>query len=87
MPEIVLEPTADILVELGRDASDRDQVLVGFAAETDDLVEHAADKLAAKRVDLIVGNDVGAGRLRLRGRHQPGASCSTPTAPSRSSRC
>ena len=34
------------------------QVLVGFAAETDDLVTNAADKLARKRLDLIVANDV-----------------------------
>ena len=34
------------------------QVLVGFAAETDDLVANATAKLVAKRVDLIVANDV-----------------------------
>jgi phosphopantothenoylcysteine decarboxylase / phosphopantothenate---cysteine ligase len=57
-PEILLEPTHDFLVELG--ATKRaDQVLVGFAAETDELVAHAAGKLARKRLDLIVGNDVG----------------------------
>jgi len=33
-------------------------LLVGFAAETDDVQENAAAKLAAKRVDLMVGNDV-----------------------------
>jgi phosphopantothenoylcysteine decarboxylase/phosphopantothenate--cysteine ligase len=56
-PEVVLEPTADILAELGarRRAG---QVLVGFAAETDDLRENAADKLRRKGIDLIVGNDV-----------------------------
>jgi phosphopantothenoylcysteine decarboxylase/phosphopantothenate--cysteine ligase len=57
IPEIVLEPTHDFLVDLGRDKPAH-QVLVGFAAETDDLVEHAADKLRAKRLDLIVGNDI-----------------------------
>jgi phosphopantothenoylcysteine decarboxylase/phosphopantothenate--cysteine ligase len=58
-PEIILEPTPDILAGLG--ASKRDgQVLVGFAAETDDLVANAAAKLEAKRLDLIVANDVGA---------------------------
>ncbi len=58
-PEVVLEPTADILAELGarRRAG---QVLVGFAAETDDLRGHAADKLRRKGVDLIVANDVSA---------------------------
>ena len=58
-PEIVLEPTPDILAELG--ATKRTgQVLVGFAAETDDLIANATAKLAAKRLDLIVANDVGA---------------------------
>ncbi len=57
-PEIVLEPTHDFLVDLGGQKPPG-QVLVGFAAETDDLVTHAADKLRRKRLDLIVGNDVG----------------------------
>ena len=57
LPEIVLEPTHDFLVDLGRDKPPG-QVLVGFAAETDDLVEHAAEKLRTKRLDLIVGNDI-----------------------------
>ncbi len=57
IPEIVLEPTHDFLVDLGRDKAPG-QVLVGFAAETDDLVENAADKLRTKRLDLIVANDI-----------------------------
>jgi phosphopantothenoylcysteine decarboxylase/phosphopantothenate--cysteine ligase len=57
-PEIVLEPTTDILAELGRKKSA--QYLVGFAAETERLVEHAAAKMKAKRVDLMVANDVTA---------------------------
>jgi phosphopantothenoylcysteine decarboxylase/phosphopantothenate--cysteine ligase len=57
-PEIVLEPTHDFLVDLGATKSSS-QVVVGFAAETDDLVAHAADKLRRKRLDLIVGNEVG----------------------------
>jgi phosphopantothenoylcysteine decarboxylase / phosphopantothenate---cysteine ligase len=58
-PEVVLEPTADILAELGARRRPG-QVLVGFAAETDDLRGHAADKLRRKGVDLIVANDVSA---------------------------
>ena len=58
-PEIVLEPTPDILAELGA-AKRPGQVLVGFAAETDDLIANATAKLAAKHLDLIVANDVGA---------------------------
>ena len=57
-PEIVLEPTPDILAGLG--ARKTHQVLVGFAAETTRVAEHAAEKLAAKRVDLMVANDVSA---------------------------
>jgi phosphopantothenoylcysteine decarboxylase/phosphopantothenate--cysteine ligase len=59
VPEIVLEPTVDILAALGA-AKRPGQVVVGFAAETERVVEHAAEKLAAKRVDLMVANDVGA---------------------------
>jgi len=55
--EIVLEPTHDFLVDLGR-AKPAGQVLVGFAAETDDLLENAAAKLERKGLDLIVANDV-----------------------------
>jgi phosphopantothenoylcysteine decarboxylase/phosphopantothenate--cysteine ligase len=59
VPELVLEPTPDILAELGRRRAPG-QTLVGFAAETGDLRARAAAKLRAKGVDLIVGNDVGA---------------------------
>ena len=51
-----LVPTPDILRELGIRKGDR--FLVGFAAETHDLREHAQAKLAAKGLDLIVANDV-----------------------------
>jgi phosphopantothenoylcysteine decarboxylase/phosphopantothenate--cysteine ligase len=59
VPEVVLEPTIDILAELGR-VKPPSQILVGFAAETERLVDHAAAKLAAKNVDLMVANDVSA---------------------------
>jgi phosphopantothenoylcysteine decarboxylase/phosphopantothenate--cysteine ligase len=59
VPEIVLEPTPDILAGLGA-AKRPGQVLVGFAAETDDLLANAAAKLRAKHLDLIVANDVAA---------------------------
>jgi phosphopantothenoylcysteine decarboxylase/phosphopantothenate--cysteine ligase len=57
-PEIVLEPTPDILAALGERKVH--QVLVGFAAETEHVQEHAREKLTAKRVDLMVANDVSA---------------------------
>lgn len=53
-----LEQTTDILLELGR--RKRRQVLVGFAAETNDLEQHALDKLRRKNLDLIVANDTRA---------------------------
>ena len=58
-PVIVLEPTHDFLVDLGRDKRPG-QLVVGFAAETDDLVTNARKKLERKNLDLIVANDVGA---------------------------
>jgi phosphopantothenoylcysteine decarboxylase/phosphopantothenate--cysteine ligase len=58
VPEIVLEPTVDILASLGERKTH--QVLVGFAAETERLEQHAAEKLRAKRLDLMVANDVAA---------------------------
>ena len=69
LPELVLEPTSDILAELGRrrreeaqagQETSSTQVLVGFAAETDAVTERATGKLRAKGVDLMVANDVSA---------------------------
>jgi phosphopantothenoylcysteine decarboxylase/phosphopantothenate--cysteine ligase len=57
-PELLLEPTPDILRELGERKGDR--ILVGFAAETDDLETAGRTKLREKRLDLIVVNEVGA---------------------------
>jgi phosphopantothenoylcysteine decarboxylase/phosphopantothenate--cysteine ligase len=56
VPEIVLEPTPDILRALAERRTR--QYLVGFAAETSRLREHASDKLRAKQLDLLVANDV-----------------------------
>lgn len=56
-----LEPTPDILRGLGERRAGLGMarpVLVGFAAETDDVLERARRKLAAKAVDLVVANDV-----------------------------
>jgi phosphopantothenoylcysteine decarboxylase/phosphopantothenate--cysteine ligase len=59
LEQIALEPTHDFLVDLGRDKP-AGQVLVGFAAETNDLEANAGDKLRRKGLDLIVANDVSA---------------------------
>ncbi|MFQ6090167.1 MAG: bifunctional phosphopantothenoylcysteine decarboxylase/phosphopantothenate--cysteine ligase CoaBC, partial [Candidatus Bipolaricaulia bacterium] len=52
-----LERTPDILKELGERRSEG-QVLVGFAAETEDLVENARKKIEEKNLDLVIANDV-----------------------------
>jgi phosphopantothenoylcysteine decarboxylase/phosphopantothenate--cysteine ligase len=59
VPDIVLEPTPDILAALGR-SKRPGQILVGFAAETSDLADNARKKLEQKNLDLIVANDVSA---------------------------
>jgi phosphopantothenoylcysteine decarboxylase / phosphopantothenate---cysteine ligase len=51
-----LERNPDILAELGRLAGKR--LLVGFAAETEDLLSNARQKLTEKNLDLIVANDI-----------------------------
>ncbi len=58
-PSIVLEATPDLLAGLGSRRRPG-QVLVGFAAETDNLVANASSKLERKGIDLIVANDVSA---------------------------
>ena len=50
-------PTRDILAELGASAK-RPRLLIGFAAETDDVIANAIAKRVAKRADWIVANDV-----------------------------
>jgi phosphopantothenoylcysteine decarboxylase/phosphopantothenate--cysteine ligase len=55
---IQLERTGDILEEIGKRKGDR--ILVGFAAETENLVKNAHNKLLAKNLDMIVANEVEA---------------------------
>jgi phosphopantothenoylcysteine decarboxylase/phosphopantothenate--cysteine ligase len=54
--ELRLEPNDDIIKELG--AGKRGQLLVGFAAESEDLLANAARKLRDKNLDMIVANDI-----------------------------
>ena len=54
---LVLEKNPDILLELGK-LKKPDQVLVGFAAETQKLLEYAKAKLEKKNLDFIVANDI-----------------------------
>ncbi|GAM11696.1 putative coenzyme A biosynthesis bifunctional protein CoaBC [Geobacter sp. OR-1] len=53
---IELEKNPDILTEIGR--AKQGKILVGFAAETDDLLANAGKKLTAKNLDMIVANNV-----------------------------
>ena len=52
------QSTPDILADVARGKGDR--IIVGFAAETDNVAEHARAKLESKQADLIVANDVTA---------------------------
>lgn len=54
---IELDRTNDILQELGKTKS-KTQILVGFAAETDDIMKNAQSKMDRKNLDLIVANDI-----------------------------
>ena len=56
-PVVQLEPTDDILAGISR-RRQKGQIIVGFAAETENLVENAAAKLHTKQLDLLVANDV-----------------------------
>ena len=60
-PKLGLVENPDILATVARRKSGRPQLVVGFAAETDHLIEHARAKLARKGCDWIVANDVSAG--------------------------
>ncbi len=57
VPDLELEPTDDILASLGA-SKPSGQVLVGFAAETEELEANALEKLRSKNLDVIVANDV-----------------------------
>jgi phosphopantothenoylcysteine decarboxylase/phosphopantothenate--cysteine ligase len=62
VPKVVLEKTADILADIveARTRSGHPAVIVGFAAESDDLLVNARAKLESKGVDLLVANDITA---------------------------
>jgi len=59
-PRLDFVPTRDILTELAS-SDQRPRLLIGFAAETERVVEHAIAKREAKRADWIVANDVSGG--------------------------
>ncbi len=59
-PALHLTENPDILATLSRHAKNRPQLVIGFAAETDDLIANAKAKLVRKGCDWIVANDVSA---------------------------
>jgi phosphopantothenoylcysteine decarboxylase / phosphopantothenate---cysteine ligase len=63
VPQIELEATADILKAVAglRAGMNRKLVVVGFAAESQDLLQNASNKLQSKKLDLIAANDISAG--------------------------
>ena len=61
-PTIALVPTRDILGSLGA-LPEKKYLLVGFAAETNDVAENAQKKLRKKRCDVLIANDVSASGL------------------------
>ena len=59
-PALALTENPDILAAIAYRTTDRPALVIGFAAETDNLSAHARAKLASKGCDLIVANDVSA---------------------------
>src|SRR6266702_4106402 len=59
-PKLALTENPDILATVAHDPSRRPRLVIGFAAETDHVIEHAKAKLACKGCDWILANDVSA---------------------------
>ncbi len=59
VPELQLRQTTDILKHISNHPIHRPHLVVGFAAETQDLIQNAQKKLASKGCDLIIANEVG----------------------------
>jgi phosphopantothenoylcysteine decarboxylase/phosphopantothenate--cysteine ligase len=57
-PVLMLTENPDILATVGSSPSLKPRLLIGFAAETDKVIEHARDKRKRKGADWIVANDV-----------------------------
>jgi phosphopantothenoylcysteine decarboxylase / phosphopantothenate---cysteine ligase len=60
IPQIELEATEDILLAVAGLGIRRPRLVIGFAAESRDLLENAAEKLSVKKLDLIAANDISA---------------------------
>lgn len=68
-PALVLAENPDILAGLGHHATRRPRLLIGFAAETDNVIEHAQSKRLRKNCDWIIANDVSPGTGTFGGTH------------------
>src|SRR5262249_45999434 len=66
-PALALTENPDILATVAHDARKRPRLVIGFAAETDHIIEHAKAKLARKGCDWILANDVSAESGVMRG--------------------
>jgi phosphopantothenoylcysteine decarboxylase / phosphopantothenate---cysteine ligase len=60
IPRVDLEAAPDVLAAVAAMGAHRPRVVIGFAAESRDLLENAAAKLKSKRLDMIVANDISA---------------------------
>jgi phosphopantothenoylcysteine decarboxylase/phosphopantothenate--cysteine ligase len=60
IPQVVLEATPDILMAVAGMKSKKPRVVIGFAAESRNLVENASRKLKSKKLDILVANDISA---------------------------
>jgi phosphopantothenoylcysteine decarboxylase/phosphopantothenate--cysteine ligase len=62
IPQIQLEETEDILKTVSSQpvGKMRPKIVVGFAAESRDLLQNAREKLTSKKVDMVVANDISA---------------------------
>ena len=61
IPELSLVENPDILSTIAHRTKDRPRLVIGFAAETEKVIDHAKAKLAKKKCDWILANDVSAG--------------------------
>jgi phosphopantothenoylcysteine decarboxylase/phosphopantothenate--cysteine ligase len=67
-PQLHLVENPDILASVAKQGPARPRLVVGFAAETSDVIDHARSKLLSKGCDLVVANDVGSGSGVMGGR-------------------
>jgi phosphopantothenoylcysteine decarboxylase / phosphopantothenate---cysteine ligase len=60
-PQLIFVENPDILASVAQRAKGRPPLVVGFAAETMNVLDNAQEKLAKKKCDMIIANDVGEG--------------------------